>query len=75
MQILLCEDYEPDKLLLTDLSKALTSTLLPQVDHKVEDCLTAQHLVAHVSAHHDTGLVLQDVGGVPWPDGQPSIKF
>lgn len=41
MQILLGEDYEPDKLLLTDLSEALTSTLLPQVDHKVEDCLTA----------------------------------
>lgn len=53
MQILLGEDYEPDKLLLTDLSEALTCTLLPQADHKVEDCLTAQHLVAHVSAHHD----------------------
>lgn len=73
MWILLGEDYESNKLLGTDIREALISTLLPQVGHKVKDRLTTQHLVAHVSAQHDGRLVLQDGGGVAWPDGQPRI--
>lgn len=71
MWLLLGEDYESNKLLRADLREALISTLLPQVDHEVEDSLTTQHLVAHVSTQHDGRLVLQDGGGVAWPDGQP----
>lgn len=70
MWILLCEHYESNKLLSADLREALLSTLLLQVDHKVEDCLTAEHFVTHVNTHHDCWLVLQDGGGVAWPDGQ-----
>lgn len=73
MLILLGEDYESNKLLGTDLWEALLSTLLPQVYHKVKDCLTAQHPVAHVSTQHDGRLILQDGGGVARPDGQPRI--
>ena len=71
MQILLGEYNESNELLCTDISKAFSSTLLPHVAHKVEDRLTAQHPVAHVSTQHDGRLILQDGGGVAWPDGQP----
>ena len=50
---LLGEDYESNKLLSADLREALISTLLPQVDHEVKDCLTTKHFVAHVSTHHN----------------------
>lgn len=73
MWILLCEDYESDELLRTDVREALISKLVPQVDHKVKDRLTAQHLVALVDTQHDGRLVPQDGGAVAWPDGQPRI--
>lgn len=73
MWFLLGEDYESDELLSADLRKALTSTLLPQIAHEVKDCFATQDLVAHVSTHHDGRLVMQDGGGVAWPDGQPRI--
>lgn len=68
---LLGEDDEPDELLGADLSKALTSTRLPQIGHEIKDRLATQHLVAHVDTHHDGRLVMQDGAGVAWPDGQP----
>lgn len=73
MWFLLGEDYESDELLSADLRKALTFTLLPQIAHEVKDRLATQNLVAHVSTHHDGRLVMQDGGGVAWPDGQPRI--
>lgn len=74
MWILLGEDYESNELLSADLSKALISTLLPQVAHKVKDCLTTQHPVAHVSTQHNGRLVAQDAGGVARPDDQSRIN-
>lgn len=71
MCILLGEDYQSNELLSADLGEALVSTLLPQAAHKVEDCLTAQHPVAHINTQHDGMLVVQDGGGVAWPDRQP----
>lgn len=73
MLLLLSEDYESNELLRTDIRKALISTLLPQIAHKVKDRLTTQHLVAHISTHHDGRLVTQDGAGVAWPDGDPRI--
>lgn len=68
MFFLLSEDYESNELLSTYIRKALTSTLFPQVAHEVEDRLTTQHFVGHVSTHHYGGLVLQDGAAVAWPE-------
>lgn len=68
MWIVLGEDYESNELFSADLKEALISTLLPQVAHKVKDCLTAQHPVANVNTQHDGRLVVQDAGGVARPD-------
>ncbi len=58
MWIILGEDHESDELLHADLREALTSTLVPQVAHEVQDRLAPQNPVAHVSAQHDGRLVL-----------------
>lgn len=52
----------------------MVSTLLPEIAHEVQDRLTAQHLVAHISAQHDGRFVVQDGGGISWPDGQPMTE-
>lgn len=74
MLILLCEDYESNELLSTDISEAI-STVLPQVGHEVQNRFTSQHLVAHIGTEHDRSLVLQDSGGISRPDGQPGIRY
>lgn len=51
--VLLCENNESNELLGTGVREALISTLLPQVDHEVQNSLTTQHLVTHVRAQHD----------------------
>lgn len=71
---LLGEDNESNELLSTDIRKALISNLLSQVTHEVQNCLTTQHFVAYISAQHDAWLVLQDCGGVAWPNSQPRIN-
>lgn len=69
--ISLSEHYESNQLLRTDLRETLISAPLSQVGHKVQDRLTTQHLVTHISTQHDGWLVMQNGGGVAWPDGQP----
>lgn len=53
MLILLGQNDQAHKLLCAGFSESLVSTLLPQTVHEVKDRLTAQNLVAHISAQHD----------------------
>lgn len=73
-RVLLCENDLTNKLLGTDVSVAFSSTLLPQTDHEVEHRVTTKHLVTHVGAHHDGGLIIEDGGGVPRPNCQSKNK-
>lgn len=50
---------------------ARLSELLHHVIHEVQNSLTAQDFVADVSAQHDGGLILENVGGKAGPDSQP----
>lgn len=71
--LLLGENNDSNQLLGAFFNKVLVS-MLSQTCHKVENCLAAQNLMAHIKAQHDAGLVLQDVRDKARPDGQPAMK-
>lgn len=71
--LLLGENNKSNQLLGAGFNKVLVS-MLSQTFHKVENCLAAQNLMAHIKTQHDAGLILQDAGDKTRPDGQPAMK-
>lgn len=68
---LLGQDDDADKLLGTDVCKAMFWALLPEAVHELKNRLTSQDFVADVRTQHYGRLILENVSGKPWPDSQP----